>query len=491
MFKTQMYQNFNILYDAFGELGARQRDWNAEKTADTEAAFRQAGTNVACALASQTVAALIAAVIKGGFAVFTGDDDKYRDNDGNLTKMSWSGGVLRGTVATFPRFVAYDSETYSAFATLIDWGILKGLGADPFFRETFYGVNASVLTSLETTVTKSGSALSGVVSALSSLARGFDDESEGKRVDWPDLGQKIVAAVTDWSMFWGLPSRNVEKLLYGVVRTAAVASMGKTAGLFATRKLFSTTLDAEIYRLLYQSLADGDLETFKAMAEDVQRNFRTSDGKPVTGKTVRDRMLSMERAEEEAKGASRLGQAARDYIGAVEKYSVETPEKFTEGDLSPTQYRAYRDEYQKEFRTLADALDRSPALRAMDDKRRVGVKTNAAKLVTELALERHSGGEYEVDASWMRWAVGGREYGVTPDMAILFKAAYDSSESDKDSSGKTVSGSRKKNALTLANAWIPNLNERQLFYLQSLYWEPEDATLKTLKENGYRKAGTN
>ena len=489
MFKTQMYQNFNILYDAFEEMGARQRDMDAERNTDTESAFRQARTNVTYALVSQTAAALIAAVIKGAFAVFTGSDDKYKDKEGHLTGGSWAGGVLRGTVATFPGFVAYGSEAYSALATLIDRAVLKALGMDPFFRETFYGVNISMFSSLETTVTKTGSALGGLVSALAAVTRGFDDEDEGKRVDWPALGQKVLSAATDWSMFLGLPARNMEKLLYGVVRTAAVASMGDTAGAFATRKLLSTTLDTEIYRLLYQALADGDLETFKAMAEDVQRNFQTSSGKPVTGKTIRDRMLSMYRTEEQEKGTSRLGQAARDYIGAVEKYSVETPEKFTEGDLSPAQYRAYRDEYEREFRTLADALERSSAFRVMDDKQRLDVKANAAKLTTEFALEHQSGGEYEADTSWMRWAVGGGDYNVTADVAILFKAAYDSTESDKDKSGKTISGSRKKNTLTLAKEWIPGLSKQQLLYLQSFYWEPENSKLKALKENGYRKAG--
>ena len=164
--------------------------------------------------------------------------------------------------------------------------------------------------------------------------------------------------------------------------------MGGTVGKFAVRKLLSATLVSEIYGLLYQTLADGDLETCKDMAEDVQRNFRTGDGGRVSGKTVRERMLSMQREETKTKGASRLGQAARDYIGAVE-----TPEKFTEGDLSTEACRAYR-----EFQTVFAALNRSAAVRAMDDKRRIGVISNAAKLAAELALERHSGGQHELDA---------------------------------------------------------------------------------------------
>ena len=288
-------------------------------------------------------------------------------------------------------------------------------------------------------------------------------------------------------MFAGLPARNVTKLLYGFVRNAATLSMGETAGKFAVRKLLSATLDSEIYGLLYQALADGDLETFKDMAEDVQRNFRTGDGGRVSGKAVRDRMLSMQREETKTKGASRLGQAARDYIGAVEKYSVETPEKFTEGDLSPEAYRAYRDETDREFQTVSAALNRSAAVRAMDNRQRIGVISNAAKLAAELALERHSGGQHELDAAWMRWASGGKDYGVTPDMAILFKAAYDSAESERDPAGNVVASSKKRNAIDAAFEWMPNLTPSQLEYLQSFYWNPGTPELAALKENGYRK----
>ena len=484
MFKTQMYQNFNILYDAFGELGARQRERAASPNAETDAAVQEALRGVGAALSSQVAAALIAAVVKGAFAVFTGGDDKYKDKEGNLTAGSWLGGVLRGTVATFPGFVAYGSEAYSALANLIDNAVLKSLGKDPFFLETFYGVNFSAFGEMKNAVTRTGSALGGLLSALAAVAQGLDDE----RTDWRALGQKLLSAASDWAMFAGIPARNVTKLLYGVVRLAAKSSMGDTAGEFATRKLLSTTLDSEIYKLLYQSLADGDLETFKNMAEDVQRNFRTASGGRVTGKTVRDKMLSMWREEEKTKGASRLGQAARDYIGAVEQYATETPEKFTEGDLSPEQYRAYRDEYEREFRKLSDALNRSPALRGMDEKTRLGVVANAAKLVTALSLERHSGGKYQVDTSWIRWASGGQPYGVSAVSAILFKAAYDSVEPETDLNGNPVAASKKRATLELAAAWLPDLTARQLDYLQSFYWTPRNGELRDLKENGYRES---
>lgn len=61
--------------------------------------------------------------------------------------------------------------------------------------------------------------------------------------------------------------------------------------------------------------------------------------------------------------------------------------------LSTEQYRAYRDKCDRTFRELSAALNRSAAVRSMDEKQRLGVVANAAKLAAALSLERHSAGQ--------------------------------------------------------------------------------------------------
>ena len=70
---------------------------------------------------------------------------------------------------------------------------------------------------------------------------------------------------------------------------------------------------------------------------------------------------------------------------------------------------------------------------------------------------------------------------------ILFKAAYDSAESERDGAGNVVASSKKRNAMDTAFEWLPNLTPSQLEYLSSFYWNPNNPELAALKESGYRK----
>lgn len=111
----------------------------------------------------------------------------------------------------------------------------------------------------------------------------------------------------------------------------------------------------------------------------------------------------------------------------------------------------------------------------------------AEKLAKHLALIEHSGGQVvESDLSqWERWATNGEAWGVDPTEAILFKAAYDMSESDKDKAGKTISGSKKENTLEAAAELLPGLTDEELEYLMSNFWKPEDRELSEMRERGF------
>ncbi len=67
----------------------------------------------------------------------------------------------------------------------------------------------------------------------------------------------------------------------------------------------------------------------------------------------------------------------------------------------------------------------------------------------------------------------------------MFKAAYDMAESEEDEDGDPISGSKKENALELAADLMPWLTDRELEYLMSNYWAPEDRALKELKEGKF------
>ena len=55
--------------------------------------------------------------------------------------------------------------------------------------------------------------------------------------------------------------------------------------------------------------------------------------------------------------------------------------------------------------------------------------------------------------------------------AILFKLAYDTTESDKDEDGKAISGSKKEKTLEKADVLMPWLTDEELQYLMDFYWQ--------------------
>ena len=112
---------------------------------------------------------------------------------------------------------------------------------------------------------------------------------------------------------------------------------------------------------------------------------------------------------------------------------------------------------------------------------------SAYRLAGETALAAQSGGSYEMDTKWMRWAAGGADYGVDEMEAILFKTASDLLEGDKDENGNTISGSKKENVLDAVETMMPWLNDGELEYLMANYWTPEDKDLKERKENDFRE----
>ena len=134
-----------------------------------------------------------------------------------------------------------------------------------------------------------------------------------------------------------------------------------------------------------------------------------------------------------------------------------------------------------------DTLESYGSFHSLDDEAKDGALEAARQLAEDMALRSYSGGQFtDADLSqWERWATGGEEWGVDPVEAILFKTAYDMAESDKDEDGKTISGSKKENALEAAEKLLPGLSGGELEYLMANFWTPEDRELKEMKVQWY------
>lgn len=250
----------------------------------------------------------------------------------------------------------------------------------------------------------------------------------------------------------------------------------------ALNSVFYSGNRGEFYDIAFGALADGDLDVYEQITQDLMSNG-------VKGSTIESAMRSRLKAAQEEDPSFTMDQAGQDLIGGRPQYHVEAEEKgsFSADDLSPEARTNYNEQRAGDYREWVDALEENGGFEKLDDEGKDKLLSAADQLASDIALRDHSQGAFtETDMDqWERWATKGAEYGVDPSEALLFKAAYDMAEGEKDEDGKTISGSKKENALELAADLMPWLTDRELEYLMSNYWAPEDRELKEMKEGKF------
>lgn len=287
------------------------------------------------------------------------------------------------------------------------------------------------------------------------------------------------------SRITGLPLATVKRDAEAIARTVGVETEDWYFQYQVERALnsvFYTGNRGEFYDIAFGALADGELDVYERITQDLM-----SSG--VKGSTIESAMRSRLKAAQEADPNFSMSQAGQDLIGGRPQYHAEEEEKgsFSADDLSPEARTSYNEQRAGDYREWVDALEENGGFGKLDDEGKDKLLSAADQLASDTALRDHSQGAFtETDMDqWERWATKGAEYGVDPSEALLFKAAYDMAESEKDEDGDPISGSKKENALELAADLMPWLTDRELEYLMSNYWAPEDRVLKEMKEGKF------
>ena len=240
MFKTQMYQNFNILYDAIGERNARVREYSVMKDADTKEALHTANVKFANAVTSQFAASLMAAFIRFGWGLLFRKDDRYRDEEGKLSLPSVGKRIALDTVGLFPGIVAYGSLLSSFFASSAD-SILKSLDKEPFFNESFYGVEVAVFDEVKNDLNLTKGAIASIISFANNVYKGLEDE-EGN-ISWQNLIGKVLKAGTGITQLaFGFPVKNLTNLLRGMAQWSATLVKMAATGNYAQGRVLGDYL---------------------------------------------------------------------------------------------------------------------------------------------------------------------------------------------------------------------------------------------------------
>ena len=220
MFKTQPYQNFNILYDSIGNYAAKRSQYSKVKNADTKKALQDAGRDMRNAIDSQIMQLAVFAAMTSLWALFRRKDDKYRDKEGNLTFVSYLERLAKDMLANTFADVPFGSDIYGTVSSAITGEYYYG----------FSSVTDSSVTDLLDTFTKGYKTIGEWVEYAA------NDDPEKEKPD-SDMYKDIVSVTESASRFMGAPFSNLKNLGTGIYGWVAISRDGKYVGTYEAQKL--------------------------------------------------------------------------------------------------------------------------------------------------------------------------------------------------------------------------------------------------------------
>lgn len=229
LFKTQPFQNFNIVYDAAGELTAAMRRGDRGQ-------IKAARAKMGRAVTSQLAQLAVFAGMTMAWAMLRGRKKKYEDEDGELTPMSVLKGfgldMAGGAFAAIP----YGSNAWEYLSSVM-------------FGDTYYGMDAATVTAINDALTS----LTGIGAEIGNV---WGKLQGGEQVDWRREFIVLDDRLDDISKAAGLPYENVVNLVFAVQRQVLVHTLGPYRGEYAAM-LWTTdpeTKSGEYYDLLYRAM---------------------------------------------------------------------------------------------------------------------------------------------------------------------------------------------------------------------------------------------
>lgn len=252
MFKTQPYQNFNILFDAFGNFAAKRNQYKADKSSESKKALKEANKDMQNAVTSQIAQLAVFAAMTSLWALFRRKDDKYRDEEGKLTIFSYMKKLGEDMVSNLFADVPLGADLYS-------------MASSTLTGDTYYGFT-SVTDSAITDVMDSFK--NGAVAIGDWLEYGRSDDPEKKPSS--DLYKETENVISSASRAMGIPASNLRNLVNGIYGWAAISADGEYIGTYEAQKMtFAREKDmkANLFRA-YQNDKQAYEKLRKMMIED-------------------------------------------------------------------------------------------------------------------------------------------------------------------------------------------------------------------------------
>lgn len=407
MFKTQPFQNFNILYEAFGEMQAKRTAFMNVGTDKARAEFEAAKTKAARAVSSQLVSAVTFALMQFAWDALRGKDDKYKDDEDETTFLSWLKGMGLNVLSNGFGMLPYGGFMLEIGESTVDKA-LKEMDMEPFFDATYYGLEASPLEAVNDV------AENGLIKSVTRTIGTVYKVANGTDVNFESYARAMYSAGENIAQFVGIPAANVRKSMEAVAYNG-LKSMGPYVGRYYSTRLTSdpAKYPGDYYDVLY-----------KAYKED-----------PKAYKQIYDLMLS-----EDSFGGNAAGEVfTEDKI----RNAMETRMKKEQGvsKASELQQRYLPPDQQAAYDKQVKKLEGSSIWDDATDEQ----QKNAMSRLYEMTAGTSSGQKMSEKAK------GGAEYGLDETKYILYQLALEMVD-EPNSSGKmgTYTVSEKQAAAEMA-----------------------------------------
>ena len=270
MFKTQPFQNANILIDAMGNMNAKKLQYKANPTADNRTALKNAQSAAARAITSQALSAFIFSLMQYLWDRARGKDKKYRDEEGELSFWTVNRAMGLNMLTSVGGMVPFGGTILEFLESGVD-KIAKSLGGEAIFDQKFYGLSENSIEAVNDFAEAVQSLTTDVVNAFN----GKNAETTARNIT--DHLSTVVQLST------GIPAPNVVKDLQTVALNVGRATGYIDGGtLMARYNATRVTTDptkypGDYYDLLFKAY-NGDPDAYgKILANMLEEDAFTEE----------------------------------------------------------------------------------------------------------------------------------------------------------------------------------------------------------------------
>ena len=245
MFKTQLFQNFNIFYDAFGNMAAKHQQYQANPNAETKAKYEEAKKNAGRASSALIVQSVVIAAMTLAWNALRGKLKRYKDEEKDkITGWSFAKRFGLDVASGFFGMVPFGSEVFSMISSKLTGEKWYG----------FEGVTTGALTDFFSTLM---SAFTQIGKSLDAAQSGQTAAIQKQVLAWEDIAENTAKV-------FGVPAENVMNLIKAVYGSITKTACGKYYGEYLSM-LATTPIEnnkGKYYDLLYNAEKSGNMDQF-------------------------------------------------------------------------------------------------------------------------------------------------------------------------------------------------------------------------------------